>query len=49
MAESEERDKKQSRGWLATIKRLIGILFAILIVALLIAMFVFGDLLVGTR
>jgi hypothetical protein len=45
MAESAGRDKKESRSWLATIKRLIGILFGILVVAFLIAVFLFGDLL----
>ena len=45
MTDSEEQDKKEPRGWLATIKKLLGILFGILIVAFLIAVFLFGDLL----
>lgn len=49
MAESDGRDKNEMRGWLATIKRLIGILFWICVVAFVIAMFVFGDAIVGVR
>ena len=45
MAEFEARDEKESKGWLAVIKRLVGILIGILVVGFLIAVFIFGDLL----
>lgn len=45
MAESEERDEEESKGWLAVIKKLIGILIGVLVVGFLIAVFIFGDLL----
>ena len=45
MAESEGRDEKEPAGWVAFIKRLLGILIGFLVVGLLIAFFIFGDLL----
>ena len=45
MAESEGREEKESKGWIAVIKRLLGILIGILVVGFLIAVFIFGDLL----
>lgn len=45
MAESEELGHEKSKGWLAVVKRVIGILIGILVVGFLIAAFLFGDLL----
>ena len=45
MAEPNERDEEESKGWLAIIKKLVSILIGILVVAFLIAVFIFGDLL----
>lgn len=45
MTESEVRDENESKGWVAIIKKLFGILIGILVVGLLIAVFIFGDLL----
>ena len=45
MAESNEFGHEESKGWLAVLKRLIGIAIGVLVVAFLIAVFLFGDLL----
>jgi hypothetical protein len=45
MAESDELDHDESKGWVAVVKRVIGILIGILVVGFLIAAFLFGDLL----
>jgi hypothetical protein len=49
MATSEEGNGKETKGWFATVKKLIGVLFWICVVAVVIAMFVFGDAIVGVR
>ena len=45
MAESNELEHEKSKGWLAILKRLIGIVIGILVIGFLIAVFLFGDLL----
>lgn len=49
MATSEEEDGRETRGWFAAVKKLVGILFWICVVAAVVALFVFGDAIVGTR
>jgi hypothetical protein len=49
MAETDVRDEKESKGWLDVIKKWVGILFWICIIAIVVALFVFGDAIVGTR
>jgi hypothetical protein len=49
MAESEGQDEKESRGWFTIVKKFVGILFWICIIAAAVALFVFGDAIVGTR
>jgi len=45
MTESQMREEKESKGWVAIIKKLVGILIGILVVGFSIAVFIFGDLL----
>jgi len=45
MAGSNEIEHEKSHGWLAILKRVIGIAIGILVIGFLIAVFLFGDLL----
>jgi hypothetical protein len=42
MAETDVRDEKKSKGWLAVIKKVVGILFWICVIAIVVALFVFS-------
>ena len=45
MAESNELEHEKPHGWLAVLKRVIGVTIGILVIGFLIAVFLFGDLL----
>ena len=45
MTESNDLEHEKSHGWVAVLKRVIGIAIGILVIGFLIAVFLFGDLL----